>query len=102
MIAALPPNGIILAVLRWRECRPVAGMPRLRLPLQLSQTTQMQFPGPRGDELPLYRVQGRLPDGSCADLWAFFEPGQRAAAQRRLSQLPLGDDPGLQGLGHQP
>jgi hypothetical protein len=77
-------------------------MPRLQLPLGLARATRMQFPGPRGDELPLYRLMGRLPDGSYADLWAFFEPGRRAAAQRRLSQLPLGDDPGLQGLGHQP
>ena len=106
MIEALPPDGTIMALLQWRECRRLRGMPKLELPLRLARATRMQFPGPRGDELPLYRIQGRL-GGDYADLWVFFgrrrpTRAQRAAAQRELSELALGDDPALQRLGHQP
>jgi len=90
MIGALPPGGIIMAVVQWRECRALAGIRALAPPLRLGQATRMQFPGPRGDELPLYRLRGRFPGRYHLDLWVFYgrrhpTAAQRAAAQRELS-----------------
>jgi hypothetical protein len=90
MIAALPSGGIIMAVVQWRECRIVRGLRALRPPLSLARAVRMQFPGPRGDELPLYRIRGRFPGRYNVDLWLFYgrrhpTASQRAAAQRELS-----------------
>jgi hypothetical protein len=90
MVAALPPDGIILAVMQWRECRAVRGLRALAPPVSLAHADRMGFEGPRGDELPLYRVLGRFPGRYNLDLWVFYgrrhpTAAQRAAAQRELS-----------------
>jgi hypothetical protein len=92
MIAALPPGGIIMAVTQWSECRQVEGLRALRPPLRLDRAVRMQFPGPRGDELPLYRVMGRFPGRYNVDLWLFFgrrhpTVAQWAAARRELAAV---------------
>jgi hypothetical protein len=92
MIASLPPDGIIMAVVQWRECRMVRGLRTLRPPLSLSRAVRMQFPGPRGDELPLFRVMGRFPGRYNVDVWLFYgrrhpTAAQRAAARRELSAV---------------
>jgi hypothetical protein len=92
MIAVLPPGGIIMAVMHWTECRRLRGVPTLEPPLRLDQAVRMQFPGPRGDELPLYRITGRFAGRYNVDLWVFFgrrhpTTAQRAAAQRELSDV---------------
>jgi hypothetical protein len=90
MIEALPPDGIVMAVVQWVECRRLEGFRALAPPLGLARAVRMQFPGPRGDELPLYRVRGRFPGRYNVDVWVFFgranpSAAQRAAAQRELS-----------------
>jgi hypothetical protein len=90
MIEALPPDGVIMAVTQWRECRIVRGLRELRPPLRLNRAVRMGFPGPRGDKLPLYRVLGRFPGRYNVDLWVFFgrhtpTAAQRAAARRELA-----------------
>lgn len=90
MIASLPPDGIIMAVVQWRECRIIRGLRELRPPLSLARAVRMQFPGPRGDELPLFRVMGRFPGRYNVDLWLFYgrrhpTAAQRAAARRELA-----------------
>jgi hypothetical protein len=90
MIEALPPDGIIIAVSQYVDtCRRLRGIPALRPPLALSRAHRSGFPGPRGDELPLYRIFGRFPGRYDLDLWVFYgrrhpTAGQRAAAQREL------------------
>jgi hypothetical protein len=91
MIRALAPDGIIMAlVLSVDTCRHLKGLRALRPPLKLSGATRSGFPGPRGDELPLYTVLGRFPGHYDLDLWVFYgrrhpTAAQRAAAQRMLS-----------------
>jgi len=90
MIEGLPPDGIIMAVVQWVECRRVEGLRALRPPLRLDRAVRSQFPGPRGDELPLYRVRGRFPGRYNVDLWVFYgrrhpTRAQRAAARRELA-----------------
>jgi hypothetical protein len=91
MIAALPPDGIVIAVAQYTNCRrALRGIKALSPPLRLEGATRSGFPGPRGDELPLYRVLGRFAGRYYVDLWVFFgrrEPivAQRAKAQRELS-----------------
>jgi hypothetical protein len=91
MIAALPPDGIIIAVTQFLDtCRPPQrGIKALRPPLDLSKATRSGFPGPRGDELPLYRILGRFAGRYDLDVWVFYgrrhpTPAQRAAAQHEL------------------
>jgi hypothetical protein len=90
MIQSLPADGIIMAVTQWVDrCRRLQGIRALRPPLRLDHATRMQFPGPRGDELPLYRVMGRFAGRYDVDLWVFYgrrnpTAAQRAAAQREL------------------
>src|SRR5882724_10667759 len=61
MIESLPPDGIIMAVTQYVDrCRHLGGIPTLRPPLQLDRATRSGFPGPRGDELPLYRILGHF------------------------------------------
>jgi hypothetical protein len=91
MIEALPPDGIIMAVSQYVDtCRRLKGIPALRPPLSLARATRSGFPGPRGDELPLYRILGRFAGRYDLDLWVFYgrrhpTAAQRAAAQRELS-----------------
>jgi hypothetical protein len=91
MIAALPPDGIIMAVTQYVDtCRRLRGIPALRPPLDLADATRSGFPGPRGDELPLYCIFGRFAGRYDLDLWVFYgrrhpTPAQRAAAQRELT-----------------
>jgi hypothetical protein len=91
MIEALPPDGIIMAVSQYVDtCRRLKGIPALRPPLSLAKATRSGFPGPRGDELPLYRILGRFAGRYDLDVWVFYgrrhpTPAQRAAAQRELS-----------------
>jgi hypothetical protein len=89
MIEALPRDGIIMAVMQWRECRRAEGLRELRPPLRLDHAVRMGFPGPRGDELPLYRVMGRFPGRYNVDLWVFFGRRHPTAAQRALAQREL-------------
>jgi hypothetical protein len=90
MIEALPPDGVVMAVVQWVECRRLEGLRALAPPLGVARAVRMQFPGPRGDELPLYRIRGRFPGRYNVDVWLFFgrrrpTAAQRAAAQRELS-----------------
>jgi hypothetical protein len=91
MIEALPPDGIIMAVSQYVDtCRQLKGIRAVRPPLDLAKATRSGFPGPRGDELPLYRILGRFAGRYELDLWVFYgrrhpTPAQRAAAQRELS-----------------
>jgi hypothetical protein len=91
MIAGLPPDGIIMAVTQYVDgCRHLKGIPARRPPLRLADATRSGFPGPRGDDLPLYRILGRFPGRYNVDLWVFYgrhtpTRAQRAAAQRELS-----------------
>jgi hypothetical protein len=90
MIEALPPEGIIMAVLQYVDtCRRLKGIPALRPPLDLATARRSDFPGPRGDELPLYRILGRFAGRYNLDVWVFYgrrhpTRAQRAAAQREL------------------
>jgi hypothetical protein len=90
MIQSLPPDGIIIAVTQSVDrCRRLQGIRALRPPLQLAHATRMQFPGPRGDELPLDRLMGRFAARYDVDLWVFYgrrnpTASQRVAAQREL------------------
>jgi hypothetical protein len=91
MVQHLPPDGIIMAVTQWTDrCRPVEGIPALHPPLGLKHATRMQFPGPRGDELPLYRVTGLFPGRYEVDLWVFYGRRNPTAAQRAAAQRELG------------
>jgi hypothetical protein len=88
-LAHLPPDGIVMAVAQFLDCRRPRGVPALRPPLTLRGATRMRFEGPRGDELPLYRVFGRFPARYTVDLWLFYgrrhpTAAQRAAADREL------------------
>jgi hypothetical protein len=81
-----------MAVVQWRECRIVRGLRALHPPLSLARAVRMQFPGARGDELPLFRVMGRFPGRYNVDLWLFYgrrkpTAAQRAAARRELSSV---------------
>jgi hypothetical protein len=93
MIQALPPDGIIIALTQYTDtCNRLRGIPALRPPLDLSRATRSGFPGPRGDDLPLYRILGRFPGQYNLDLWVFYgrrhpTKAQRAAAQRVLSAV---------------
>jgi hypothetical protein len=90
MVQHLPPDGIIMAVTQWADrCRPVKGLPALRPPLRLKHATRMQFPGPRGDELPLYRVMGSFAGRYEVDLWVFYGRRNPTGAQRAAAQLEL-------------
>jgi hypothetical protein len=90
MIEALPPEGIILAAVQFFDrCRASLQPETLRPPLRLRRDQVSDFPGPRGLELPLYRVAGRFPGRYEVDVWAFFgrnppTGGQWAQAQREL------------------
>ena len=90
MIEALPPDGIIMAVSQYVDtCRRLKGIPALRPPLDLARATRSGFPGPRGDELSLYRILGRFAGRYDLDVWVFYgrrhpTKAQRAAAQREL------------------
>jgi hypothetical protein len=91
MIQALPPDGIIIAVTQYTDtCARLRGIPALRPRLDLSRATRSGFPGPRGNDLPLYRILGRFPGRYNLDLWVFYgrrhpTKAQRAAAQREVS-----------------
>jgi hypothetical protein len=93
MIQALPPDGIIIALVQYVDtCRRLKGIPALHPPLDLSKATRSGFPGPRGDDLPLYRILGRFPGRYDLDLWVFYgrrhpTKAQRAAAQRELTAV---------------
>ena len=91
MIAALPPGGIIMALVLARDrCRPPRGVPAVHLPLDLASAHRSGFPGPRGDELPLDRILGQRRGRYTVDLWVFYgrrrpTKAQRAAAQGELT-----------------
>ncbi len=92
-IQALPPDGIVTALVQYVDtCRRLKGIPALRPPLDLTHATRSGFPGPRGDDLPLYRILGRFPGHYDLDVWVFYgrrhpTPTQRAAAQRELTAV---------------
>jgi hypothetical protein len=92
MIERLPPDGIIMAAVQYRDdCRrPLRGIPALRPPLNLAGATRSQFPGSRGDELPLYRVIGRFAGRYQVDVWIFFGRRHPTGAQRARAQRELG------------
>jgi hypothetical protein len=91
MIAGLPADGIVMAVVQHVDrCRRLRGIHALRPPLDLADATRSGFPGPRGDELALYRILGRFAGRYNLDLWVFYgrrhpTAAQRAAAQREPS-----------------
>jgi hypothetical protein len=87
----LPQAGIVIAAVQYLDsCRPPHGLRVLRPPLRLAAAIRMQFPGPRGAELPLYRVIGGLDGRYVVDVWVFYgrrhpTAAQRAAAGRELA-----------------
>jgi len=81
MIAALPPDGIIMAIVQSHECRALRGIRAFAPPLALSHAVRMGFEGPRGDTLPLYRLIGRFPGRYYFDVWVFFGRHRPTAAQ---------------------
>jgi hypothetical protein len=91
MIATLPPDGIIIAVTQYVDrCRRLRGIRARHPPLSLTDATRSGFPGPRGDDLPLYTILGRFAGRYDFDVRVFYgrrEPtaAQRAAAQRELA-----------------
>ena len=88
----LPPAGIVIAAVQSLDvCRPPPGLLALHPPLSLAAATRMQFPGPRGDELPLYRVIGRLAGGYVVDVWVFYGRRHPAVAQRAAAERELAD-----------
>jgi hypothetical protein len=93
MIAALAPDGIIIALTQYTDtCARLPGIRALRPPLDLGTAKRSGFPGPRGDVLPLYRIHGRFPGRYNLDLWVFYgrrhpTAAQRAAAQREVSRV---------------
>ena len=89
MIEALPPDGIIIAVTQWTECKSLRGMRALAPPLRVGRAVRMQFPGPRGDERPLYRIIGRFPGRYYVDVWIFLGRHNPTAAQRARAQREL-------------
>jgi hypothetical protein len=90
MIEALPPDGIIMAVLQYVDtCRRLRGIPALRPPLDLATARRSDFPGPRGDELPLYRILGRFAGRYNLDLWVFYGRRHPTRAQRAATQHEL-------------
>jgi hypothetical protein len=64
-------------------------MRALRPPLRLEHATRSQFPGPRGDELALYRLLGRFAGRYYLDVWVFYGRPHPTAAQRRAAQREL-------------
>jgi hypothetical protein len=91
MVRALPPDGIVMALIQYTDtCRPLKGTPALRPPLDLSRATRSGFPGLRGDELPLYRILGRFARRYQLDLWVFYGRRRPTAAQRAAAQRELG------------
>ena len=90
MIEALPPDGTIMAVSQYVDtCRRLRSIPALRRPLALSRAHRSGFPGPRGDELSLYRILGRPPGPHDLDLWVFYGRRHPSAAQRGAAQREL-------------
>jgi hypothetical protein len=53
MIARLPPDGIVMAVVQY-VCRPVRGLTALRPPLNVADAQCSDFPGARGDACSVY------------------------------------------------
>jgi hypothetical protein len=81
MIAALPADGIIIAIVQWHECRALRGIRAFQPPLALSRAVRMGFEGPRGDTLPLYRLMGPFPGRYYFDVWVFFGRHRPTTAQ---------------------
>jgi hypothetical protein len=91
MIEVLAPDGIVIAVIQSHDrCHRSRGLPALHPPLTLYGATRMGFEGPRGGELPLYRVLGRFPDRYGVDVWVFFGRPRPTAAQWAAAELELG------------
>ena len=57
--------------------------------MSLDDAKRSQFPGPRGDELPLYSVLGRFAGRYSLDLWVFYGRRHPTAAQRTVAQREL-------------
>ena len=74
---------------QFSDCRRPRGLPALAPPLRLRTAQRMQFPGPRGDELPLYRITGRFPARYTVDLWLFYGRHTPTQAQRNAAQTEL-------------
>jgi len=91
MVQALPPDGIVMALVQYTDtCRRLQGIPALRPPLDLSRATRSGFPDPRGDELALERIRGRFAGRYDLDLWVFYGRRHPTAAQRAAAQRELG------------
>lgn len=91
MIAGLPPDGIIIAVVQYADrCRHLRGIPARHPPLRLADAKRSGFPGPRGDDLPLYRILGRFRGRYNIDVWVFYGRHTPTAAQRAAAQRELG------------
>ena len=91
MVQALLPDGIVMALVQYTDtCRRLKGIPVLRPALELSHATRSGFPGPRGDELSLYRILGRFAGRYDLDLWVFYGRRHPTAAQRDAAQRELG------------
>ncbi len=90
MIESMKPDDIVIAAVQYTHCRrALRGMRQLRPPLRLRAATRSQFPGPRGDELPLYRIIGRFAGRYYVDVWIFFGRRDPTAQQRRAAQRML-------------
>lgn len=90
MIARLPPDGVVMAVVQYVDnCRPLRGLTALRPPLNVADAQRSDFPGARGDDLPLYRILGRFAGRYDLDLWVFYGRRHPTKAQRADAQHEL-------------
>jgi hypothetical protein len=93
MVESMAPDDIVVAAVQYTDCRrALPGLRALRPPLRLDAATRSQFPGPRGNELALYRLAGRFAGRYYLDVWVFYgrrDPtaAQRSAAQRQLTRV---------------
>ena len=91
-LATLPPDGIVIALYQFdNACLPSRPrtLPVRSLPLPLDQARESDFPGPRGEELPLLRLAGRFPGRYDFEVWLFYGRRSPTAQQQRAAQAML-------------
>jgi hypothetical protein len=88
-VRSMAPDDVVVAAIQYTRCRALPGLEALRPPLRLTAAKRTQFPGPRGDELALYRLAGRFAGRYDLDVWVFYGRREPTAAQMRAAQRQL-------------